>query len=42
MWNLKNNKNKFIYKTVADLQTQKGNSWLAKGKERGGDKIVQN
>ena len=38
MWNLKNNINKSIYKTIADLQTQKVNLWLAKGKERGGIK----
>ena len=32
-------KNEFIYKTETDLQTQKTNLWLPKGKASGGDEI---
>ena len=32
MWNLKNNTNEPSYKTETDLQTQKTNLWLPKGK----------
>ena len=38
MWNLKYDKNEIIYKAETDLQTQKTNLWLPKGKE-GRDKL---
>ena len=39
MWNLKNDTNELIYKTEADLQTQKTNLSLPKGKGGGRDKL---
>lgn len=37
IWSLKNNDtNKLMHKTEIDPQTQKQNSWLPKGKGRGG------
>ena len=36
---LKNVKNKLIYKTKTDSQTQKTNLWLPKEKGRGRDKL---
>ena len=35
MWNLKNDKNKLIYKTETDSQTSKTDLWLPKGKGGG-------
>ena len=35
MWNLKNDRNEFIYKTETDSQTQKTDLMVTKG-ERGG------
>ena len=39
MWNLKKDTNEFIYKTETDLQTQKTDLWLPKGKGSGRDKL---
>ena len=36
MWNLKYDTNELIYKTETDLQTQKTDLWLPKGKGGGG------
>ena len=36
MWNLKKKKDKLIYKTEIDPQTQKTNLWLPRRKGRGG------
>ena len=36
MWNLKCDKNKPIYETETDLQTQGRDLWLPSGKGRGG------
>ena len=34
MWNLKNDKNKLIYKSAIDSWTNKTNLWLPKGGEK--------
>ena len=39
MWNLKNNKNESIYKTETDLQTEKTNLRLPKGRGKGEGQI---
>ena len=39
MWNLKNNTNELVYKTVSDLQTQNTNSQLSRrngGRDKSG------
>ena len=34
MWNLKKSYNQLIYKSETDLQTQKMNLWVKRGRER--------
>ena len=38
MWNLKYNTNEHIYKTETDLQIQRTDLWLPRGKKGGGGK----
>ena len=39
MWNLKNNTNECVRKTVTDSQIKKRNLWLPKGRGKGEEQI---